>query len=244
MTDFYTFTNDDGIDVKTEVDLHLFEEAPQRERPWLMWVFVKFRSPTPQGWCGEEEAESINAMRNDLVAELEKSIDGCYAGTRANDGWMEIYFYAPSAKGFEPSAASVMKEHAIYAYEAGSARDAKWEHYLNELYPEPFYMLQMQSRHTIEVLLDEGDDLCKEREVEHYFFFQTTSSRERFTEAMTTFECKELIEEEQSDYAYGVTLAKSHALDEKTLDDISYELFGAAMKEHGSYEGWSTVLAT
>jgi len=234
MIEFYELLDDENTPYRCDVELDLIEEAPQEERPWLLWLFVKADSLT----------DSLIAFSDDLKTTLEDSIDAVFAGRVIKDGWAEFYFYAPQSKRFENLSADVMARHGGYAYERGSSRDGKWEMYTDNLYPDAYGLLGIQNRHTIEALIEAGDDLNIPREVEHYLFFQTKSAMERAVAQLAShgFEVKEHAHDDESDYAYGVVLIKNEPITPETVEETTTSLYESAIQEHGHYEGWSTIM--
>lgn len=235
MIEFYDFTDEEGQEARCEVELSLFEDAPQVDKPYLLWLFVKNSDPLDSDFI---------SFRNDLILTLQTQLDATYAGTIAKDGWCELYFYASSPKVFENLVAQTMGRHKAYAYERATTRDGKWEMYLERLYPDPYVILTIQSRHTIEALLEAGDDLSLEREIEHYFYFQTKSALERFLQSLNAygFSLKEYVEDKDSDHTYGAIVVKTEAILPEQVKETTLMLYDAVLQEHGHYEGWSTVL--
>lgn len=235
MIEFYELTDEEGVDSRCEVDLSLFDEAPQAEKPWLLWLFVKNSDPLDANFI---------SFRKDLIDTLQSQLNAVYTGTIAKEGWCELYFYASSPKIFENLVAQTMGRHQSYPYECASARDSKWEMYLERLYPDPYVTLTIQNRHTIEALLEAGDDLSLEREVEHYFYFQTKSALERFLQSLTPhgFSLKEYVEDNDSDHTYGAIVVKTESITHEQVKETTLMLYDAVLQEHGNYEGWSTVL--
>lgn len=235
MIEFYELLDDENVPYRCDVALDLLEEAPQEERPWLLWLFVKADSLT----------ETVEAFSNDLMATLESSLDAIFAGRVMKEGWAEFYFYAPHAKRFENISSDVMNRHGGFVYERGSSRDSKWEMYSDNLYPDAYGLLSIQNRHTIAALVEAGDNLTLAREVEHYLFFQTKSSMERTAAQLAShgFEVKEYVTDDESDYAYGIILIKTEAITPEIIEETTTSLYESAIQEHGYYEGWSTVLA-
>ena len=235
MIEYYEFTDEEGQEARCEVDLSLFDDAPQALKPYLLWLFVKNSNPLDKDFI---------SFRDDLIDTLRTQLDATYAGTITKDGWCELYFYASSPKVFENLAAQVMGRHQSYAYERSTARDGKWEMYLERLYPDPYVVLTIQSRHTIEALVEAGDDLSLEREVEHYFYFQTKSALERFLQSLNVygFTLKEYVEDNDSDHTYGAIVVKTEAILPEQVKETTLMLYDAVLQEHGHYEGWSTVL--
>ncbi|MCX6062196.1 MAG: DUF695 domain-containing protein [Campylobacterales bacterium] len=236
MIEYYEQADEEGQNYRIEVDLSLVDEVPDLEKSWLLWLFVKV--------ANSEDTEFIG-FRDDLIVTLDAQVEAVYAGTIVKDGWCELYFYASTSKKFENITSDVMARHSKYAYERGSSRDTKWEMYQERLYPEPFDLISIQSRHTLEALLEEEDDLTIPREVEHYFFFQTPTALQRFEASMISdgFTLKEHINDEESDYVYGVTLTKMESVTPEQVNETTSTLYELVMQEHGHYEGWSTVLS-
>jgi regulator of RNase E activity RraB len=236
MIEYYEQHDEAGEFYRTEVDLSLIDEVPDGQRPWLLWLFVRV--------ANSEDSEFI-AFRDDLITALDSQIEAVYAGTISKDGWCELYFYGSTSKKFENITSDVMASHTQYPYERGSSKDTKWEMYQERLYPEPFEIISIQSRHTLEALMEEGDDLSIQREVEHYFFFQTPTALQRFETSMLShgFSLKEHINDDESDYVYGVTLIKVEPVVPEQIHETTSMLYELVMQEHGHYEGWSTVLS-
>jgi regulator of RNase E activity RraB len=116
--------------------------------------------------------------------------------------------------------------------------------YLERLYPEPYTLITIQNRDTIAALVAAGDDLSIPREVEHYLFFQTPTALERFANSMADhgYSIKEHLNDDESDYAYGVTLVKMECITPEQVEESTSMLFELVLQDHGRYEGWSTVM--
>lgn len=234
MIEFYELLDDENVPYRCDVELDLIEESPQEERPWLLWLFVKADSVT----------ESLESFTEDLKTTLHDSIDAVFAARVMKEGWGEFYFYAPSSKRFENLSSEVMSRHGGFVYERGSSKDTKWDMYNDNLYPDAYGLLSIQNRHTITALLEAGDDLSIPREVEHYLFYQTKTSMERSVAQLAShgFEVKEYVNDDESDYSYGVILTKNEAIIPEIVEETTTSLYESAIQEHGIYEGWSTVL--
>ncbi len=244
MTNYYKFIDEDKNLVGVECDMTLSDFEPKNEYPWLFWVYVQLRHESVDGAINPEEIAIVEELQEQFSIEMKLSDLGVYVGSRLSDGWLEIYFYNRHNKGVEKKCAQVMKAFGDYAYETASKRDKDWAFYTKTLYPNIYMQQQIQSRDIIEALIDEEDDLSVVRKVEHYTFFQTLASRERFA---TLFE-KEGYEilgdvEDEGDYMYGLVVSKEHAVDAQTVETTCAFLIENTLLEHGIYEGWSTTLA-
>lgn len=244
MTDYYIYQNEDDIAVRTETDLSLFDEAPQNKRPWLAWVFIKMQSRDENGWCLEHEGDLLYRLQSDVIAELKEKLDAVNSGIRMQDGWLELFFYLPGSKKFDNVIRGLFTNYKGYAYETGASRDEHWQHFINEIYPNPLMEQQITSRHIISELEEEGDTLESEREVEHYLFSQTRAQCDRIVKALEQqgFGFKERVESD-GEFAHGAVVTKVHDVTEATLMKETTLLFNAVNDENSIYEGWSTTLA-
>ena len=214
----------------TTLEMDFVDGAPQKARSWLLWAFIK---------VDEMRQEKITQLKT----ELQSALDAINVGQKEEDGWLELYFYAPSAKKFQSLVSEILG--SSYASETGSTRDAKWEHYLYTLYPSALMLQQIQSRHIIDELKEAGDDLSVAREVEHYLGFLTESQAKRVAERLYLQGFKEKNISYNSSEEYGNTLVvtQEHAIDEVLLEELAFLLITTAEQDHGIYAGWSTEIA-
>lgn len=237
MIEVYERLEEEGGElVRCEAELDLVENAPKVSHPFLLWLFIK---------TAEKQKDNLVLFKTDLAKTLYESINAEYAGSLERDGWCELYFYAPDPKRFENLTSDVMSRHGGFAYERGNSRDAKWELYLEQLYPDDYALLSIQNRHTIDALIDAGDDLSVPREIEHYIFFQTKSALERTVDSLAKegFTLKDYLNDEENEYTYGAILVKNEDLLPDTVKESTTVCFETSLQNHGLYEGWSTTLA-
>jgi len=240
----YYITNGDESTIKTELELDFVDEAPQAERPWLLWAFLKMNAVDADGFATDAEQKKVDAVVVQLNERLSNEIDAINVGYKLEDGWLELYFYAPTAKGFQGIVSEVLGTD--FVSDLGSTRDAKWEHYLYTLYPNALMLQQIQSRHIISELLDEGDDLSKVRMVEHYLGFLTESQAKRVGEELYLhgFSEKEISYNSSEEYGNTLVVTQEHAIENELLEELAFLLITTAEKEHGIYAGWSTGVAS
>lgn len=229
------------IDTKTstltECNLSMMDEIDEYEidlYKTLLWVFVKI-----------DEKLDMELIKDELIENVEESMDAHYAGSKIVDGWIELYFYAQNAKKFENIVSIALQKHLIVVYEIGNYKDAKFKHYETILYPDELELLQIQTNHILEDLQDEGDDLNTPREVEHYGFFQTQAQCDRFIEnaQKLDYELKDAIKYDEREYAYCAVITKNQAPKYEEIFKSVEELYALVKRDHGIYEGWSTTLA-
>jgi len=243
MIEYYITAGEDAP-VRTEVEMDYIDDAPDKRRPWLLWAFLKMKEVDENGFATASELGSLQEVTFSLEETLSKELDAVSVGQRYVEGWLELYFYAPTAKTFQSIVAKTVGSD--YMIDTGSAKDAKWEHYRYTLYPDALMGHQIQSRHIIEELTEAEDDLSKSREVEYYLQFQTEANAKRTGDALAQegFNIKEISYDSQDEYGYTLIATREHAIDMPLLEEVAALLIEKADKEHGVYAGWSTVLAS
>ncbi len=207
------------------------EENIYEEKTTLLYVFIKFE--------GDDE-ELLQIEQKVLEKSAKMNLD--YVGWRVFEGWLELYFYAEQAKGFENALNDALKPH--YQFESGHRKDKKYETYYKMLMPNIQEYHNIQSEEIIADLEDSGDDLEAEHRIEYYAMFMTSSQRKRFMEAIEEagFDLlQEFIDEKaEDDFVYGVVFSKLSPISIELLGQQTKEIFPLVVMEHGRYEGWGT----
>jgi len=209
------------------------DENIYEEKFILLYVFIKFEGD-------DEELLSIEAKL------IENTPKYDYVGWRLAEGWLEFYFYAESAKGFENILNDLLKPH--YQFESGNRKDKKYETYYKLLMPNAQEYHNLQSQEIISDLEEAGDDLSLEHRIEYHVMFMTQANRKRFIESVQedgfSFLHDFLDEKAEDDYVYGVVVTKLSAVNVSLLNEQTKMLFGTIEREHGRYEGWGTDAIT
>ena len=221
--------------VKIEVDLVAkdFEES----NPWLFSIFIKYDGFNDS----DEKMAEFFEVKESLIIALEYKNISYYAGNRLVDNWSELYFYATDSKGLESIATDILKPTG-YVFECNVVKDTKWEFYDFNIFPTDIEIAMMQSYKIMTLLEEEGDDLDRVREVEHYASFETSSQKDRFVAkaAELGYIYKDDLDDQEFDY--GVAVVKEHNVSEEELIKIVSEIFALIKEEHGEYELWSTLI--
>lgn len=217
-----------NIDENFSVEVELDIDEDVQTYPWLFSLFI--------------EKELDEATKEEIIGIVEKKPFVKYVGMRFIDGWSELYFYSMNSKNIQKEINPYLQEKS-YKFEGGVVKDTKWEFYQGNLEPSELEYFMIESQKIVDMLVEEGDKVEIEREVEHYVMFDTQTQMQRFVDNITSigFEFKDEISNEECEY--GVAITKVHNLEYKTLSSTIDELNSFVKKEHGSYELWSTTLA-
>jgi regulator of RNase E activity RraB len=215
---------EEGFDIEVELDI----DEDVQTYPWLYSLFI--------------EGRLEDASKEEVISVVEKKPFVKYVGMRFIEGWSELYFYSMNSKDIQKEINSYLQTNS-YKFEGGVIKDTKWEFYRGNLEPSELEFFMIESQKIVDMLVEEGDDISKKREVEHYVMFDTQTQLERFIDASKAegFEFKDEISSDECEH--GVALTKLHDLEYKTLLENISTLLSLSNKEHGSYELWSTTLA-
>ncbi len=223
------YTDEEGA----RVCVHDFfpEENIYEEKHILLYTFIKF----------EGDDEELLTIEQKLLKQSEKlKLD--YVGWRLLEGWLEFYFYAEEARGFENAVNEALKPE--YRFETGNRRDKRYETYYKMLMPNAQEYHTIQSEAIISELEESGDELEAEHRIEHHALFMTGSQRKRFIDAILDegfgFLQEFIDEKAEDDFVYGVVFTKLSAISLELLNEQTNTIFPLIKLEHGRYEGWGT----
>jgi len=219
--------------IEAEVDL----ECDRKSYPWLLSVFIKAIGSND----GFDVLETFLETKESLILALEHDGSAIYVGSREQEGWRELYFYVKSAKNLETVVTKMLSQSGC-KFESSVVKDVKWDFYHKNLYPSELEFHNSESDKIIALLEEEGDVLEVSREVEHYISFDTATQKERFLQNVleSGFAFKDDISSEE--FEHGVAVVKNHPVTKEAVAVVVQELYELLKKEHGYYEGWSTVL--
>src|SRR5436190_1889688 len=155
-------------------------QAPDLGRPWLLWIWVYFKQPRPDGLSSSEEFPTLCAIEDKLNALMQQHGRASLAGRITTDGRREFYYYAPRNSGVELALAEVAEAFGTYEFDSGTQHDPNWNQYLNVLYPPREELQRITNREVLDLMQEQGDQPDSPREVTHWSYFKTAEGRTRF----------------------------------------------------------------
>jgi uncharacterized protein (TIGR01619 family) len=227
------------------LNLSLAKTAPDSSRPRLLYVWVKMRSPRPDGLSSQEEADALWKLGDGLTASLEKEHDAVFVGRITTQGRREFYFYVAEAHGHDHAINRPLSSFSSYEFETGTKDDPTWGQYLSVLYPPKEELQKIQNRHVLEVLQKKGDRLDEPREVSHWIYFTSEADRLKFSHSMKELGYELLPfsgTDKQEPGVYGLQIRKSDRVDQESIDNAVLEILRFAKAVDGEYDGWETQL--
>ncbi len=165
------------------VDLSLRDTAPLTSKPWLLWAWVYFQFPRADGLSAGKEAPILYKIEDALNACVSRVCGATPCGRITTQGRREFYFYGETPHGFHKAVRESLLGFDGYKFDAGEREDSAWEHYLGVLYPSPHDLQRIANLDLLDMLLEQGDILTVAREVQHWLYFPSESSRALFRAA-------------------------------------------------------------
>jgi uncharacterized protein (TIGR01619 family) len=223
------------------VNLGLRQNVPDRARPHLLYVWIYFKQPRPDGLSSQEEFQTLRSLEDSLLVAVEQKCGGIMPGRITTSGRREFYFYAPEASTFQAALDEGLASYSNYRYWSGHKDDPDWSQYLQVLFPNPMQRQKIENRKVLDVLEGHGDSLLAERDVMHWAYFKNTDDRESFKQAALRLGYS--IDEEsisERDRSYSLRFKKKQSVTPDEIDHSVLELFQLAEGFNGKYDGWES----
>src|SRR5579859_1118094 len=147
------------------VDLGLRNSVPISSMPWLLWVWVFFKTPRPDGLSDSREAPALYKIEDALTPVVARDCNGILSGRITTEGRREFYFYGETKGKFRTAVMEVLNGFEGYKYDLGEQEDQSWSQYLNVLYPSLENLNRISNKDLLEKLVEKGDVLTVPREV-------------------------------------------------------------------------------
>ena len=243
---FYLSREKSGVARSTAVDLSLRGEAPQEQRPNLMWVWLGMKSPNPHGLVGSDESATLDQIQNAVAAELQRGIDAIHVARVDRERRCELWFYGNQVETLEQTAAQAISKFPDYRFITGSRPDPQWMCYLTEFYPaDPKRWHQVVNHQLIQTLKGRGDVLESAHRLDHTLFFKTRESRERFVAAARQQGYViggEFEDRDKRVIRFGVVVNQQlPRINLASMNQVVFRLIDLAAPFDGAYDGWGTM---
>lgn len=242
--DFY-FTSIDEAPASVSVDLGLAEDAPDKKRSFLAWVWVHMDNPREDGMPTQPESERIASIEVHLSATLEQAADAVYVGRVTAQGRRELYFYVADGSRWEALVAEATAGLEGVRIETGVRQDPEWRLYFEALFPTPEDLEVIQNRRVVQALQERGDNIDVARPVHHTLTFMRRQEREAFIQEAKAegYEVGEISQDREGGrQRFRVSVVRTHAVDWDTVNEITLPLVQAAKRLKGTYDGWKTEI--
>jgi uncharacterized protein (TIGR01619 family) len=229
------------------VNLGLYGEAPVAGMEHVVWLRLRLRQPDEDGLSAREEASRLHQIEDALVESLAPLSDAAaYVGSNTCDGIRDYLFYAQDAAGVEQCLTGAMRQFGEYEFATGTRPDDEWSLYHDYLLPSDRELQMVLNQRLLSTLKEQGDQHAIPREVEHRLYFPAPDDRSGFAQAaqQAGYRVVQEMDDGEAERPYGVSIARSDAIDFLTINDVVMGLYDLAEEFDGEYDGWQTTVVT
>jgi hypothetical protein len=217
-------------------DLGIRDHVPLSELHDLTWLRLHMQQPRPDGLSSQEEFPrlvEIEEALEDAIAMSPSPVQ--YVGRNTSDGCRDFYFYSTNHQQAESSLSLAMVRFGQYEFETGSRPDPEWMVYLSFLYPSPRAWQTISNQRVLHVLKEHGDKHEIERDVSHWLYFRCAEDWKKCVDGISSkgYRVVDTTNDASGEMAFGVTIARTHAVDFETINSVTLELFDLANEHRG-----------
>lgn len=120
-------------------------------------------------------------------------------------------------------------------------RDKRWEYYYTNLYPAFYNDDFFADQDYLLEMVEAGDDLEQDRDVSHWFYFNSDKRREKFKDNIEKLEFKvdSLTYKKDKKYPYEIKITRKESMNPESIVQVTTVLRTLSVTFSGLYDGWS-----
>jgi uncharacterized protein (TIGR01619 family) len=227
----------------TIVDMSVKIIAPVKELSFLLVTGISFEKCTADG-LPETDAFSLLYRVSDAVKPIvDAAFKNVFAGTFTYQCERLDYYYINDTVGIRE------KLNRLYADSFPSAKfytniktDKIWQAYLDFLYPNAVSLEFILNEKLLRKLKETGDQLDKERPVDHWIYFANETDQQCFIPYIIKQRFKIVSKEKTAaaDQPFKLHIVRTDKVDLSTISAITIDLKRVAMRCNGVYDRWET----
>jgi hypothetical protein len=225
----------------TIFDKGLKQTAPVGDYPFVLITGVKFKD-CDKGVPTEKEQPNLDRVSDSVYANVTKLVKNIMAGTFTYQcERLEYYYIVDTAQIRDRLTALYKKYFNSYETYINIKPDKDWDAYLKFLYPNEETMEYMENEKILMSLEKQGDNLQKERRVDHWLEFSDLNDMSNFFASFVLPQGFQLDTKEKH-HQYGLHIFRTDKIDLPSINKITAGLRKEAKKYNGVYKGWETAV--
>lgn len=232
----------DGWPREVSVDLSLAVGLPDGRRSTCVRFRTSLVDPDPDGLPGDDEREALREIQETLIRELTATHQLVPAGRILHDGRAELIFYSARADSIAAHGIAALPQDDASVWEIAVQRDAGWRTFLDELYPSPERLREIQDRRTMRAALDQGWMRGEDVMIGHWVRFADEPSSLPFLDGIGPgFEVRLGEDDEDPVRTHIIELRAVQPLDGDAIFPIAAAIQDLARTHDGRYVGWAPI---
>ena len=227
------------------VNMGYKDYAPDRRYPYLVITGPQALNCNKEGLPNKEEIDVLegilDATDNFITGVTAKVLVGTFTYNRERLN----YYYVKDTVGIRNAIMRLYnRNYKNYKYAINMKPDKEWNTYLTFLYPDKETLIWMDNDKIITGMLDAGDDLSKERNINFDLYFKSDTGRMAFSDFAHSKGYKtELKSADNRNYPYQLIVSKFTLVKMDALNTMTKELKSELGKYDSFYNGWGAPLA-
>ena len=227
----------------TLLNMDLKKSAPRKALPYLLKTGVTFSNCTADGFPAEDAYSELYRLSDSVQACLSRKVQYVLGGTFTYQCGRFDYFYLSDTTGLRGELEKLYNT-TFPGYEPTILirEDRPWEAYLQFLFPREEPLEYMRNQTGVMRLWEAGDNLEKERKVNHFIHFTKEKDRACFEEIVRqegfTIENRNL--EGKMPMPLTLQISRTDKVVLHAITPLTTRLRQLAASCLGEYEGWET----
>lgn len=240
----YLSTIDDGAVGSIVVDLGLRDVAPVAGLTELLIIEIPMHRASDNGLPSNEEFPVLADIEKAFEETLTTALGCIFAGHLHCEGTTSLYFYIERGTDIDDLLQRSIQPFKDYSFEYRLKPDPNWEGFFDFLYPSPIQYQRLANEGVIQNLLKHGDNLEKERKVEHWIYFPSEAERLQFLTSIADrgFTVEDLSKDEDYELPYKAQISRQDKVTLDATDEYILDLWQRAQDFNGNYDGWETFI--
>lgn len=242
----YLASYENGKPGSSTVRMDLIDKAPVVDYNYVLVTGVTYESGREDGLPkGDVTFKLLHKIDDTLQAFLNKEMECILVGSFTHNFERLNYFYLKTDQGIKEKVEAFYKEYyPDKTYYLNIKEDKNWEYYTQFLYPNEKTQNYMEDVRLINELKEAGDDITKERRVDHWMYFRNKEDLDRFTEDIIKLNFKVEFSGRKgvAKFPYSLQFYKYNKADIDTINPITSSLQEMAKNYNAKYDGWETII--
>ncbi len=229
------------------LNMDLINVAPKEKLPFLLITGVKFENCREDGLPNSDEFEKLYNVSDNIERLLNGSVSFELVGTFTYQCERLDYIYLSDTISIRSQLTELYKsEFGNYEYYINLKRDESWEAYTKFLYPNDVTLEYMSNQKVLFQLQQAGDNLSKQRLVDHWIYFSRKSDEELYVKYIEGIGFKVESQEIDKNFKlpYQLHISRIDYIYPESINEITLELRKKAKDLNGDYDGWETFVIT
>lgn len=200
--------------------------------------------PGEHGMGTNAEAESFAAIQDAIAHELTKAGFVAVGRLRNKDTW-QLSYYGPNA-GKELFLAALKQHGSDLDRELWTHidHDPDWNYFTTFLMPDPERRQWMRNAQVVDQLVSHGDQLERERMVDHWLYFPSLEGLQSFRRLAVEhgFCASEESPEQQANGTYPLKLSREDGVELSSIHRVVMALVLLSEPHGAEYDGWEAPI--